>query len=65
MAPGTCSAGLTKYKAHYIDRIKALLAQYSRVPVVAVVEPDSLPNLATNQGDPRCGNIATVRVLMT
>lgn len=24
-----------------------------------IIEPDSLPNLATNQGDPHCGNTAT------
>lgn len=29
------------------------------VPVAAVIEPDSLPNLATNLDEPRCGNPAT------
>ena len=27
--------------------------------MVAIIEPDSLPNLATNMGDPHCGNAAT------
>lgn len=31
----------------------------SRVPVVAIIEPDSLPNFATNLDDPRCGNPGT------
>jgi cellulose 1,4-beta-cellobiosidase len=29
------------------------------VDIVLVIEPDSLPNLATNLGDPNCGNSAT------
>jgi len=31
------------------------------VPIVLVIEPDSLPNLSTNQADPRCGNPATAK----
>ena len=55
-----CSAGLKEYEEEYIDQIAEVLRKYSgRVPVVLVIEPDSLPNLSTNQGDPRCGNSAT------
>ena len=55
-----CEAGLKEYKEEYIDQIAAVLRKYSgRVPIVLVIEPDSLPNLSTNQGDPRCGNSAT------
>lgn len=31
----------------------------SQVPIVLIIEPDSLPNLASNLGDPRCGAKAT------
>ena len=41
-------------------RVRAqALAEHSTVPVVVIIEPDSLPNLATNLDDPRCGNAAT------
>ena len=30
-----------------------------KVPIVLVIEPDSLPNLASNLADPHCGNTAT------
>jgi len=44
----------------------ALFAQYQgKLPIVAVIEPDSLPNLATNMGDPHCGNSATVAAYKT
>ena len=57
---GSCSAGLKQYKEEYIDQIASVLRQFSgRVPVVLVIEPDSLPNLSTNLADPRCGNDAT------
>lgn len=42
-----------------------MFKQYSNVPIVTVIEPDSLPNLATNQGDPHCGNSATVAAYTT
>jgi len=39
----------------------AVLGKYDGlVPIVLVIEPDSLPNLSTNRADPRCGNAATV-----
>jgi len=57
---GDCAQGLDTYKRKYIDPIAALFRTYQdRVPIVAVIEPDSLPNLATNQADPHCGNSAT------
>lgn len=30
-----------------------------KVPVVLIIEPDSLPNLATNTANPKCGNSGT------
>ncbi|CAE8626734.1 unnamed protein product [Polarella glacialis] len=57
---GTCAAGLKQYMQEYIDQIAEVLKSYGgTVPVVLVIEPDSLPNLSTNAGDPRCGNAAT------
>lgn len=59
-AGGDCAAGITEYETTYVDPLVALFAQYDgKVPIVAVIEPDSLPNLSTNQGDPHCGNSAT------
>jgi len=59
-AAGNCEAGLTEYKTEYIDPIVRLLELYHNiVPIVLVIEPDSLPNLSTNSGDFRCGNSAT------
>mmetsp|Transcript_22857 Transcript_22857/g.54385 ORF Transcript_22857/g.54385 Transcript_22857/m.54385 type:complete len:488 (+) Transcript_22857:80-1543(+) len=55
-----CDAGLKEYMEEYIDKIAEVLKKFSgRVPIVLVIEPDSLPNLSTNQADPRCGNQAT------
>jgi len=57
---GDCSQGIQIYKSQYIDPLVAVFAKYqSKVPIVAIIEPDSLPNLATNQADPHCGNSAT------
>eukprot|EP00441_Pelagodinium_beii_P046663 CAMPEP_0197621336 /NCGR_PEP_ID=MMETSP1338-20131121/1938_1 /TAXON_ID=43686 ORGANISM="Pelagodinium beii, Strain RCC1491" /NCGR_SAMPLE_ID=MMETSP1338 /ASSEMBLY_ACC=CAM_ASM_000754 /LENGTH=532 /DNA_ID=CAMNT_0043190779 /DNA_START=23 /DNA_END=1621 /DNA_ORIENTATION=+ len=56
----TCSKGLDEYLEEYIKPIAAVLKEYAgKVPIVLVIEPDSLPNLSTNQADPRCGNAAT------
>ncbi|WMT42784.1 glycoside hydrolase family 6 protein [Paenibacillus sp. D2_2] len=50
------AAGLQSYKTDYIDRIAAVFAnpKYSGIRIVAVIEPDSLPNLVTNLSDSRC-----------
>jgi len=59
-ASGDCAAGISTYKANYIDPLSKVLNQYqSTVPIVLIIEPDSLPNLATNTADPHCGNTAT------
>jgi hypothetical protein len=42
-----------------VDSFVGVLEQYSTVPVAVVIEPDSLPNLATNLGDSKCGSSAT------
>jgi len=56
---GDCATGLTDYKTQYIDPLVQVFTAFPNVPIVAIIEPDSLPNLATNQADPHCGNSAT------
>lgn len=56
--------GLAEYETTYIDPLVELLVEFKDVPVTLVIEPDSLPNLATNNDDPRCGNIATKTAYM-
>lgn len=48
--------GLATYKSQYIDPIAATIGQakYSNLRVVAVIEPDSLPNLVTNLSIAKC-----------
>jgi cellulase/cellobiase CelA1 len=48
--------GLARYKAEYVDPIAAILAdpKYADLRIVAIVEPDSLPNLVTNAAKPSC-----------
>ena len=59
-AQGDCAAGIKEYQSQYIDAIYGVLAHYQNtVDIVLIIEPDSLPNLATNTGDPNCGNSAT------
>lgn len=51
---------LAKYKSQYIDAIaKAITAKpaYKTLRIVAVVEPDSLPNMVTNLGVPTCAAV--------
>jgi len=53
-ADSTCTAGLNTYKTQYIDPIAAILKKYSTQPIVLIIEPDSLPNLATNLNIQKC-----------
>lgn len=48
--------GLNKYKTQYIDAITSVLSQpkYSNLRIVAIIEPDSLPNLVTNLSIAKC-----------
>ena len=47
--------GIKRYKAEYIDAIFDIIkqAKYAALRIVLVIEPDSLPNLVTNQGFPK------------
>jgi cellulose 1,4-beta-cellobiosidase len=48
--------GLQYYEQDYIDPIAQILTDYehTNIRVVAVIEPDSLPNLVTNLADANC-----------
>jgi cellulose 1,4-beta-cellobiosidase len=50
------AAGLTEYETQYIDPIATILQQFESDPirVVAIIEPDSLPNVVTNQSVANC-----------
>jgi cellulose 1,4-beta-cellobiosidase len=50
------AAGLTEYESQYIDPIASILnsAAYKNLRIVAVIEPDSLPNVVTNQSKTAC-----------
>merc|ERR1712190_46449 len=54
-----CADGLKEYMGDYVDPFVSVLSEYSKVPVVVIMEPDSLPNLASNLAHPHCGNPAT------
>ncbi|KAI8804626.1 1, 4-beta cellobiohydrolase [Cladochytrium replicatum] len=56
---GELPAGsLNRYKAEYIDVIaKIFKAKPSNIRLVLVIEPDSLPNLATNIGRLNCNSV--------
>lgn len=46
--------GEERYKREFIDPIAAHFRAHSDQPIVAILEPDSLANLATNLGNPMC-----------
>lgn len=58
-AGGDCADGIDDYLTNYVTPFANLLATYSTVPAVIIIEPDSLPNLVTNSLNPNCG--ATTR----
>lgn len=48
--------GSTRYRTEYVDVIASIFAdpKYSNLRIIAIIEPDSLPNLVTNLSDPDC-----------
>ena len=55
------AAGLTTYETQYIDPIASILTGFasSNIRVVAIIEPDSLPNVVTNVNvKPACNTAA-------
>jgi cellulose 1,4-beta-cellobiosidase len=53
-------ADVLRYRTEYIDVIAAAFAAHPGLRIAAIVEPDSLPNLATNLSDPRCAAAQSV-----
>ena len=51
--------GLQLYKTQYIDRIADILGRsaYAGLRIVAVIEPDSYPNMVTNLSTPACATV--------
>jgi cellulose 1,4-beta-cellobiosidase len=48
--------GLSRYKSEYIDPIASIMGdpKYASLRIVAIIEPDSLPNLVTNTSMAKC-----------
>ena len=55
----SCERGLRQYRDDFILPFASLLRKYPRVPVTAILEPDSLGNLVTNSDNPSCASAAT------
>ena len=60
-AEGDCADAVAEYMSDFVRPVADLLAEYATVPVVLILEPDSLPNLVTNAptshgGNKRCGD---------
>ena len=60
------NGGAAIYKTQYIDVIRAALLEFPEIPVVLVIEPDSLANMVTNMGVAKCqGAAETYKTLVT
>jgi cellulose 1,4-beta-cellobiosidase len=46
--------GEARYRTEFVDPIAAHIASHPDQPIVAIVEPDSLANMATNMAYPKC-----------
>lgn len=57
-----CEDGLSIYKNDYIDPIYDLLSEYPEFNYIAIIEPDSLPNLVTNTAVAKCAEAYTAYV---
>lgn len=51
------NGGAALYRG-YIDSIRAILVDYPEIPIVLVIEPDSLANTVTNMGVAKCASAA-------
>lgn len=51
------NGGAALYRG-YIDSIRAILVDFPEIPIVLVIEPDSLANTVTNMGVAKCANAA-------
>jgi cellulose 1,4-beta-cellobiosidase len=52
--------GFIRYKTEYVTPLAAILGdtKYKNIRIIAIIEPDSLPNLVTNSSDPDCQEAA-------
>lgn len=52
--------GTTRYRTEYIDVLASIFAdpKYRELRIIAIIEPDSLPNLVTNLSTPACQQAA-------
>ena len=56
--------GLARYKKEYIDAVAGIFAdpKYKDIRIVAIIEPDSLPNLVTNMSTFSCAQAANTGI---
>ncbi len=54
--------GVARYRSEFIDPIAAAFAAHPDLPIVAIVEPDSLANMATNMNVPACAEAKSTYV---
>jgi cellulose 1,4-beta-cellobiosidase len=52
--------GEKRYQAEFVDRVAAQFASHPSLRIAAILEPDSLANIATNLDHPRCAASRTV-----
>ena len=57
--------GVARYQTEFIDVIAAHFKSFSDLPIVAILEPDSLGNLVTNLNIPKCSEARDVYVDQT
>jgi cellulose 1,4-beta-cellobiosidase len=55
----SCAKGLAQYETQYVNPIISIFKKYPNQPIVAIVEPDSLGNLATNLNIAKCAQAQT------
>ncbi|WP_235533085.1 glycoside hydrolase family 6 protein [Paenibacillus sp. Leaf72] len=57
-------AALQTYKTDYIDVIAGIFAKpkYQDIRIIAIIEPDSLPNLVTNLNTPACAQASSTGI---
>lgn len=48
------AGGEQRYKSEFVDKIAEAVSAHPKARVVAIIEPDSLANLATNLNVPKC-----------
>lgn len=53
------AGGEARYRTEFIDKIAAQFSEFPDQRIVAIVEPDSLPNLATNMSVSKCAQSET------